>query len=66
MSRKLKLAHPQWGERRDQEQLKVLGMRKGRIYTETARAVYAWRTEIELAEFPGYIFNSINFVEVQK
>lgn len=66
MSRKLKLAQPKWGTRSDQEQLKILGMRKGRIFNETARRVYDWRTEIELAEFPGYIFNSVNFIEVQK
>jgi hypothetical protein len=60
----VKFTHPEAGYDCDQEQA-AKHLTKGRTYTINFLQIYDWNTAVHLVEFPGEVFNSVMFDNVE-
>jgi hypothetical protein len=58
---KVVFAFPENGYPADRERLKRLELQPGAEYTVDSTEVHSWSTSLRLREFPGEVFNTVNF-----
>ncbi len=58
---KVVFAFPNNGYSGDKESLKRLGLSPGAEFTVDSTEVHSWSTSLRLREFPGEVFNTVNF-----